>query len=370
MVREFSEEGRIPDGLRQKPRVLRDIIGVEESGMIMTQEGRISLDPAGKDRNAALQGLKDRHGLSLPVGGEDKEVETPHPRCDRPLPPRKFDSSVGSSLCDQPLQDATVLSLAENENAGVGALGTHGGRGQDGRGMVLGGMELGDRSDQETVWIEAEHQTFRTAVARGMKHRGIGGVRKSGDLRGIKANPRDEVEPGLFGKGRHMVGHPEDLPEEESLPARQIVERLVLVDHQGNTGEFRRQTGEELIMVGLSVDDPGAVFAKPARQLPDPERIHPLRWKNRDQLHGESFPSGLFTQHAEIAKADKGSADSRGEMAVQGKEKILGTADRHRDKRVDDPKRIVLPGSLYHWRPKRMIPFGFSGLSGSHDTLS
>ena len=167
-----------------------------------------------------------------------------------------------------------------------------------------------------------------------------------------------------------MVGHPEDLPEEESLPARQIVERLVLVDHEGNARELRRQTGEELVMVGLGMDDPDAVFAEPARQLPDPERIHPLRRENREQLNGESFPSGLFTQHAEIAKADKGGADSRGEMAVQGEEKILGTADRHRDKRVDDPKRIVLPGSLYHWRPKRMIPFGFSGLSGSHDTLS
>ena len=302
--------------------------------------------------------------------GEDKEIEAPQPGCDRSLPPGKPDPAVGSELGDELLQGGAFLPVAENQEPGAGGFGAEGSGRTDGRRMVLGGVELGERSDEETVRIKAERQTFGTAIGGGMEHRGIGGIGKSGDLRGIKADPCDEVEAGLFGKGGHMIGHPEDLPEQESLPARQFVERLVLVHHEGNARELRRQSREELVVVGLGMDDPDAVIAEPTRQLPDPEGVDPLRRIDPQELDGEAVAARLLTQHAKLPQADEAGVDPLGEMAVQGEEKILGPADRHGDERVGDPDRTVLPGSLYHWKPKRMMPFGFSGLSGSQVTLS
>jgi hypothetical protein len=167
-----------------------------------------------------------------------------------------------------------------------------------------------------------------------------------------------------------MVGRTENPLEKKPFPSRKSLEGLVLV----NDGPDPRKPGggdsEELVVVGLGMEDVDPILAEPSRETPDPEGIDPLGGEEREQFNGGSGFTRLLSQNTQRAEADKRGTDIVGQMTLNREEEILSPTHGHGDKRVDDPESPGLPPVRYHWIPKMMIPFGFSGLSGSQVTLS
>ena len=127
----------------------------------------------------------------------------------------------------------------------------------------------------------------------------------------------------------------------EPLASLQLEKGLLLVNDGGNPSQLGGNDTEELVMVGLRMDDLDAVLLEPTSKPQHSEGIHPLAREDRNQIDLQAGSKGFLTEDAQASEADKPGLDPHGQILAGGEQKILGSAHRHRDKEQGNLHRSV-----------------------------